>query len=327
MHIKDIIGLIGLRGSDPALAAWFAQHGLASPPATITANQGQKSARDKAHGMEYHFAFDIIHDRFYPPREAKRGSWASHLKSVTLYSHRPRNAPAVPAGFWSGYVGPEASLQDCLDGFDGQMQNFGDTAYFEKVLADDVQMKLWFDQRRQHVQELQINLVEDRQFIGHHDFDPDNEHNTFKQASTLLVRWLFERGHLKLTDALRAAGPGEDHEAILHFTKQRLHNHIWKSQVQDDPSLHAVLAHSQTTRPLILKDGTRLPLYAPWMLLKAADCWDAHQALYSDDALPDWSERLTAFERSVTLDAAQQQAFLSALDEAYRCVKSAQGAA
>lgn len=324
MHIKDIIGLIGLRGSDPELCAWFAQQGLASPPAAITANQGQKSVKDKTHGMEYHFAFDIIHDRFYPPQDAKRGSWVSHLKSVTLYSHRPRGAPALPAGFWSGYVAPEASLQECLDGFDGRMENFGDTAYFEKRLADDVQIKLWFDQRRLRVQELQINLVEDRQFIGHHDFDPGNEHNTFKQAATLLVRWLLERGHLKLADAVRATASGVEHEAILHFVKQRLNNHVWKSQLHDDPVLHAVLAHSQTTRPLILKDGTRLALYAPWMLMKAGGYWDAHQALYNDDTLPDWSERLTAFERSVTLDAAQQQAFLLAMDEAYHCVKAVQ---
>ena len=41
MHISTLVELLGSKGSDAHLQAWFAQHGIGKPPTTISANQGQ----------------------------------------------------------------------------------------------------------------------------------------------------------------------------------------------------------------------------------------------------------------------------------------------
>lgn len=326
MHISTLVELLGSKGSDAHLQAWFAQHGIGKPPATISANQGQKSVKDKLHDMEFYFAFDIINDRFYPPTSGARGSLLSHFKSATLFSRRPKGNPPKPEGFWDGYVQPAATLQDCLAYFNGLMEEFGDTVYFERPLTGDVEIKLWFCKRRQRVDTIQLNLREDREFIGHHDFNPGNEHNTTPQAATLVLKWLFDRRHLRVPQALYEAGLEDDHQAILRFADQHLGNHVWAGQLHDSPALRSLLAHTRTTRPLQLDNGSSLHLFDKWLYLKAGGAWERHQALYNDDTLVDWSASVDAFERAVVLDAAQRQAFLALLDDAYQRVQQAQPA-
>lgn len=322
MDVAQVLGLIGTASTDAALAGWFAAHGLAAPPKSITANQGRKSVKDRARGMEYHFAFDIINDRFYPPRALKNGSLECSLQAVSLYAYSPKRPAAQPAAFWGDWPGPEATLADCMAFFDGRSSDYGDTRLFHRAIGGTVELKLWFSLTKQRVETIDARLIEDRQFIGWHDFDPDNPHNTTKPASTQLVKWLFDAGHLRLDAALQQRGLADDHGAILAFVQTHLNGHVWASQLSDDPALREVLAHTQTSRPLRLKNGQSLVLLAKHLHLKAAGVWDAYQRLYDDDTLEDWGGSIAAFEQGVVLTPAQRQRFRDMLGEAYRQVRA-----
>lgn len=322
MHVSELVGLVGAKGADERLIEWFAQQGLGKPPKSVTANQGRKSIKDKVRGMEHHFAFDIINDCFYPPVSLKGGGLECHLQAVSLFSHAPRRSAVLPDGFWDGWVGPDSSFEECVVFFGGQPEDFGDTHMFRRAVGEVAELKVWFSKKKQRVDIIDVRLREDRQFIGWHDFDPDNVHNTMKQASTLLVKWLFDGKYLVLDDAIYQRGLQDMHADILHFVHQHLKNHVWASQLVDDPALRRMLSHTQTSRRLTLKHGEVLELFAGHLYLKAANLWDAYQTLYNDDSPEDWSGAVADFERGVVLDARQRQAFLAMLNDAYRKVRA-----
>lgn len=43
MTRAEIIGLAGLKGTDPKLLQWFERYGLTKPSKTVSVNQGSKS--------------------------------------------------------------------------------------------------------------------------------------------------------------------------------------------------------------------------------------------------------------------------------------------
>lgn len=322
MNVSEWVGLVGTKSTDERLVEWFAQHDLARPPKSVTANQGRKSIKDKARGMEHHFAFDIINDRFYPPVALKSGSLECYLQAISLYAYSPKGSAVLPEGFWSGWVGPGSSLEHCLAFFDGQFEDYDDTYLFRRAVGDVAELKLWFSLKKQQVETIDVRLVEDRQFLGAYDFDPENIHNTTKQAATLLVKWLFDDRHLLLDDGVYQRGLEDDHEAILRFVHGHLNGHVWKSQLADDRALRDVLSHTQTSRRLVLKDGETLELFAQHLHLKAAGVWEAYQRVYNDDTLDDWSGAVAEFERGVVLTSAQRKYFREMLGDAYRKVKA-----
>ena len=320
MHASDLVRLIGAKGSDPQLVAWFELHGIGKPPAFVTANQGAKCIKDKRHEMEHHFAFDIINDRFYPPADGQRGGLVCYLQAVLLFSRKPKGNVALPAGFWEGFVGPDASFDECMKFFDGRVDAYTDAHLFLKPLGQDVELKLWFCPKKQRVDSIQVNIVQDRQFMGHHEFDQNNVHNTVKPAATLVVKWLFDGRHLRLADDIYAAGLADDHAVILDFVKQHLKGHLWGSQLNDDQAVRQVLSHTQTSRPLKLSNGESLELFAQTLYLRAAGAWDAYQMVYNDDSLADWAGSVDRFRESVILDAGQRRVFVDMLHDAYRLV-------
>lgn len=327
MHASDLVSLVGTKGSDPQLVDWFEQLGIGKPPVSVTANQGTKSVKDKRHEMEYCFGFDIINDRFYPPVDGPRGGLLCHLQSVLLFSRKPKGNVALPAGFWDGFVGPDAGFDACMTFFEGNVDTYTDTQLFQKPLGADVELKLWFCPRKQRVETIQVSIVQDRQFMGHHEFDQANVHNTVKPAATLVVKWLFDGRHLRLPDGIYAKGLADDHAGILEFVRQHLNGHVWASQLNDDPVLRQVLSHTQTSRSLKLSNGESLELFAQTLYLRSAGAWDAYQAIYSDDSLDDWAGSVDRFRESVVLDAGQRQVFVGMLHDAYRLVAAAAGRA
>ena len=320
MHVSDFVSLIGAKGSDPQLVDWFEQHGIGKPPVSVTANQGAKSVKDKRHEMEYYFAFDIINDRFYPPVDGPRGGLVCHLQSVLLFARKPKGNVTLPAGFWDGFVGPDASFDECMAFFDGNVDAYTDTQLFRKPLGDDVELKLWFCPRKQRVETMQVSIVQDHQFMGYHEFDQANAHNTVKPAATLVVKWLFDGRHLLLSDDIYANELADDHAGILEFVRQHLNGHVWASQLNDNQALRQVLSHTQTSRPLKLSNGESLELFAQTLYLRAAGVWDAYQAIYNDDSLDDWAGAVDRFRETVILDAGRRRDFVDMLHEAYRLV-------
>ena len=320
MHVSDLVSLVGAKGSDLRLTEWFELHGIGKSPVSVTANQSTKSIKDKRHEMEHYFAFDIINDRFYPPVAGPRGGLVCHLQSVLLFSRKPKGNVTLPTGFWDGFVAPDASLDECMAFFDGNVDAYTDSQLFRKALGEDVELKLWFCPKKQRVESMQVSIVQDRQFMGHHEFDQANAHNTVKPAATLVVKWLFDGRHLRLPDDIYAKGLADDHAGVLEFVRQHLNGHVWASQLNDDQALRQVLSHTQTSRALKLSNGESLELFAQTLYLRAAGVWDAHQAIYNDDSLDDWAGAVDRFRESVILDAGQRRAFVDMLHEAYRLV-------
>jgi len=323
MHVSDLVSLVGAKGSDARLVAWFERHGLGKPPVSVTANQGTKCLKDKRHEMEYYFAFDIINDRFYPPAAGLRGGFACHLQAVLLFSHRRKGNVSLEAGFWQGFIGPDASFDECMTFFDGSMDAYSDSHLFRKPLTCDTELKLWFCPRKQRVDSIQVSIVQDREFIGYRAFDPANIHNDVKPAVTLVVKWLFDGRHLRLADEVYADGLSDDHAQILDFVRRHLNGHVWGTQLNDDQALRQVLSHTQTSRPLKLAGGQSLDVFAQTLYLRAGGVWDAYQALYNDESLEDWGSAVSSFRRSVTLDTYQRQQFIDMLDQACTQVRAA----
>jgi len=316
MILQDLIGLIGLKSTDPRIARLFEQYNLGKPPKTITANQGSKGYQDKQQLIQYSFKFDITNDRYYPPVSIRNNDYTfeNYLYNITVFSKPQRGKKEFtdlkPLTFWEGFINPESSFDECLSYFDHQFKGPSHAIFFQKQLNDIAKIKTWFSPDKKGITAIETGIIEATEIFAHHDFDPTNKFNTVPQSYSLLVKWLFDNRYLNLPEEVYSQELNLDHQDILAFTQAHLKNHIWDTQIKEIPYLRAFLFKISSNSSVEGENGERINFYIKNLYIKVAGKWEEHQKIYSEDIL-----RVDDFERGVFLDAVQSREFLDVLTE------------
>lgn len=313
MNLTEVVAILGLKSTDPQVSAFFEKCALGAPPKLITANQGSKYVKDKAHEIEYKFSFDITNDHYYPPVSPKNDEYKFEcfISSISLFNRKKKNA-TLPREFWSGHPDPDFSV-------DEYMKYFG-LATVEpiarKKLDNDSELVVWFDEKKQQISAMEARLIEQHELLSQYELRPNNEYNTVKQAYLLLVKWLFDQQYLVLPEAVYKNDPGTDDESIRHFVQEHLKNHVWDNQLNQGRELTSFLYQLTHNSSYETKDGRRVTIYMKHLFLQEAGVWEKRQKLYDKDI-----NKCDAFEKTVQLDARQKEAFLKRLTTEYKDFK------
>jgi len=316
MILQDLIGLIGVKSTDPQIAQLFEQYNLGKPPKTITSNQGSKGYQDKQQLIQYSFKFDITNDRYYPPVSTRNNDYTfeNYLYNIAVFSKPQRGkkefADPKPLSFWEGFINPESSFEQCLAYFDHQFKSTPHYIFFQKQLNDTAKIKTWFSPDKKGITAIEIGIIEDTEIFAHHDFDPANKFNTVPQSYSLLVKWLFDNRYLNLPEETYSQELNPDHPDILAFTQAHLKNHIWDTQIKDIPYLRSFLFKVSSNSSVEGEDGGKINFYIKNLYIKTAGKWEEHQKIYDADIL-----QIDDFERTVSLSPAQSREFLDTLKE------------
>lgn len=312
---------MGLKSTTPEIVQLFETCGLGKPPKSINANQSRKSFEDKQNKLSFGFKFDITNDQFYPPVSPKQDDYNfnCYLSSVVLFSEGSgrRKAPdPKPASFWEGFISPQSSYDECLEfcGIDGETP----ATFMKKTLNNVATIAIWFSEAHGRITNMELRIIEAREIFSGYNFEVRNTHNTVKQAYTLLVKWLFDNRYLLLPEQAYEETLSLDHAAILDFTGKYLKNHIWTTQLTDDPTLISFLYKIASNRTITAPDGEGINVYIKHLYIKASGKREQHQEIYQNDKM----EVLDDFERNILLDALQSKAFLQTLTDMFELFKT-----
>ncbi|NLR68881.1 hypothetical protein HGH92_31560 [Chitinophaga varians] len=317
MTVHDLISLMGAKSTDPAISQLFETYGLGKPPKTVNANQGSKGFKDKQQNLSFTFKFDITNDRFYPPVSPKKDDYnfESHLSSVVLYSEDRKKTPdPKPAVFWEGFIHPLATYEDCLAFF--SLEKNGKNI-LRKPVSDVAEVVLWLSQDKSRITDMELRLKEDREIFSRYDFNQTSQLNTIKQAYPLLVKWLFDNRYLVLPEDVYREPLSVDHAALVDFTGRYLKNHIWDTQVVDDPELVSFLFKIARSSTITLPGDKKINIYIKTLYIKVAGKAEQRQELYDNGTMDD----VDALERSLWLDETQCKVFLQTLTDTFALFK------
>jgi hypothetical protein len=326
MKITNLISLIGLKSTDSKITEWFETHNLGKPPKTVNANQRNKGATDKINLVSYTFKFDIINDAFYPPVSLKKGNYNfdCYLTQTTVFSKTKKKdfKDPKPLSFWEGFINPESTFEECCtffdnnyheSNFDGHLLN----TTFEKKLTDVATIIVFFNSDKSHITDIELRIDEKSEIFSQYDFIISNEHNTVKQAYTLLVKWLFDNKYLKLSNDIYNQSLSLDHETILEFVTKNLLNHIWDNQITETAHLRSFLYKISSNSDIKISDNEEVNVYIKYLYIKASGIWAKHQEIYNNYDADDWTNKVNIFENSIFLDNEQAEAFSKKLTELF----------
>ena len=326
MTFTNLTKLIGLKSTDEKIVNWFETNNLGKVPKTINSNQDTKGATDKINLLSYTFKFDITNDAFYPPLNPKKDNYnfECFLSYITVFSKTKNKdfKDPKPLSFWEGFINPESTFEECCvffdnkyheSNFDGEIIN----VTFEKKLSDVANVIVFFKGDRSHIKAIELRIQEEYEIVDQYVFLTDNEHNTTKQAYTLLVKWMFNNKYLKLSDEIYNLGLSTDDATILQFTKQHLRNHIWDNQITETTNLRSFLYKISSNTDIELKNGEKVNVYIRHLYIKASGQWEAHQKIYNKKDDLDRFEKVDQLENSIYLDEKHIDVFLNKLTEMF----------
>ncbi|RBL88110.1 hypothetical protein [Chitinophaga flava] len=319
MTVHEIIGLMGLKSTVPQIIQLFETCELGKPPKSVNANQGNKSFQDKKNQLSFGFKFDITNERFYPPVSPKQDDYnfECYLTSVVLFSGgsgRKKTADTKADAFWEGFISPKSSYEECLAFFD--MKGEEDTI-IRKPLNEVAEVVVWFSGDRSRITDMELRIMETREIFSMYNFDTQYTMNKVKQAYSLLVKWLFDNRYLILPEQAYQETLGLDHAALLEFTGKYLKNHIWTTQLVEDPLLVSFLYKIGSNQSITIPGGESVNVYIKHLYIKASGKWDQHQDIYNNSTMAAVDE----FESSIHLDEAQSLQFLQTLTSMFELFK------
>ncbi|MBC9915534.1 hypothetical protein [Chitinophaga varians] len=317
MTVHDFISLMGTKSTDPAISRLFETYGLGKPPKSVNANQGSKGFKDKPNNLSFTFRFDITNDRFYPPVSPKKDDYNfdGHLSSIVLYSEdRKRTPDPKPAAFWDGFIHPAATYGDCQAFFS---TGNNERNIFRKPVSEVAELMVWMSQDLSRITDMELRLKEDREIFSHYDFNQTSPLNTIKQAYPLLVKWLFDHRYLLLPEDAYRETLSVDHAVLLDFTTRYLKDHIWDTQVIDDPELISFLFNIARSSNITLPGGEKINIFIRTLYIEVAGKTAQRQELYDNSSM----DEVDALERSIWLEEAQCRSFLQMLSDTFTLFK------
>ncbi len=314
--IHEIIALMGQKSTSPDVAALFETLRLGKPPKSVNANQSEKGFADKTTQLSFNFKFGITNDLFYPPVSPKEDDYNfdCYLSSVVLFSAsrgRKKTPDPKPAGFWDGFVSPDASYETLM-AFIGPDARNGKKV-LRKSLNDIADIMIWTEDETMAISAMELRLNEAREIFSQYDFVEKYTAKSVRQAYTLLVKWLFDNRYLLLPEEVYQHELPADHATILDFTNKYLKNHIWDSQLIADDELISFLYKIASNRTIELSNGESMNVYIKHLCIKSAGQWEAHQEIYNRSEF----KELDNFEGSIQLNDQQQQHFLQTLTQTF----------
>lgn len=328
MTITETINLVGLKSTDPKMIQWFEKHELKKPPKTINANQGSKSFDDKQNELSYYFFFNIINEKFYPPKSPKNDDYSfdCFLTNIYLFERKKKGNIEKPIEFWEDYIHPNATYEECCLFFDKKVEESSNRGFFSKTLNELVEIRVCMTGDKKNIQSIDLYIKEENEFFSQYDFKEDNEHNTTKQGYLLVVKWLFDNRFLVLSEAIYAEGLGFKDQEIRTFIATHLRNHVWDNQIElsKEPDLYKFLFKINSNSNVTLSNGEIINVYVQNLFLQAAGVWEEIQRISNED---DYKyEDITRLEKSAFLNEEQSIVFMNTLTHFFNKYKTYKGA-
>lgn len=292
MKQSDLIELIGLSSTDPKLVSFFEKYQLGKLPKTITPNQGTKSIIYKPLNISFWFKYDITNDRFQPPISPKNDDYkfVAYLSSIQ-FTHQDDSAKKPdpkPQDFWDVIPAPVLSVE-AIEKIMGEATNtYSDQTIYEMKMDPDTVLKVFYtwDKKKNLSAGSAVSVIEQSELIESVYFESRYNQESFpfsKRCANVMVKWLFDRRFLCLSDAIYKDGLAEDSDTIVKFVHQYLNGHVWNNQLMHVDYLRSFLYYLPSNTNFYDHQNNKHSFYIRDIILICLDKKERFDLLYNQD--------------------------------------------
>lgn len=292
MKQSDLIELIGLASNDPKLLMFFEKYQLGKLPKTITPNQGSKSIIYKPLNISFWFKYDITNDRFQPPISPKNDDYkfVAYLSSIQ-FTHQEDSAKKPdpkPQDFWDVIPAPILSVEAIEKIMGEAASTYSDESIYEMKMDPDTVLKVFYtwDKKKNLSASSNVSVIEQSELISSVYFESRYNQESFafsKRCANLIVKWLFDRRFLALSDAIYQDGLAADSDAIVKFVHQYCNGHVWNNQLLPVDHLRSFLYYLPRNTNFYDNQGNKYSFYIQDIILVCLGKKESFDILYDQD--------------------------------------------
>lgn len=247
MTQKELLGLVGLKATDPLVLAHFERYGLGQPPKNLASNNKVKIIEDKERNLSYIFSFDITNDHFYPPVDVGLKNpghkFMAYLSEIGFLSKEPSIEKPDPkeASFWDLTLPPQASLEQVCQWYGPATGSFQKKLTFKKEIGPMLELEARYNEQKQAFAGNSVSIIEYDEIIGHYYIGKDPYFDFLAHLYAMLIKWLFDNRYLLIGEAINWDGLSANAQKVSDWIQRHLNGHLWDNQVTDTPHLRKFL--------------------------------------------------------------------------------------
>lgn len=319
MTQKECYDLIGLKATDPKLLEFFEKYNLGKVPKignTSIMHTG-KTIEDKERNIIFNFNLDLTHDRFYPPVSPKNDNYNFnlYLHKVSICRDYPKKKLYLKDADFFDVTPPLDAKYNSLIEFYGEPNRYIKVT-FSKDIDDLRSLTAFYKPDKDFCSDIVCQIITHAEFLSHYAFNQNEQ--TYAQDEILncmLIKWLYDKGYLKLSKDAYAENLQNTKESICDFVYRNLKGHLWDNQITDTPLLRSYPFSLINNTGVIKNEAEEVVsfFYKP-IILKLLGVFNEYDALYKQ-------EEINALLLKITWQEKVFKKFAQTMDENYELFK------